>query len=285
MVTETHPNNLELKAICVGALLQHYFITIPTLLLAGIAYLSLKVFSSSAASSTSFETNVLGLCVTFVTFCCHNVLELPPIVTAEIVGCAGCFLLILTSIQGLADCLALAAFAAFVSRPPISAFQPDTLLSEALAAQRDVMQPAPKSFYDRVVRNAQDTVDGIVASMAIKTADIVFYDLYVLILVRVTFPKMPTDKQETPDSSLYCIGAFQRWINVLTALSPVHRWLTALFSDIERCTGRPGKKTMLVRIPEDAKMGQQLWVVTPLGKKIEYIVNAPPGTLAQVSYS
>jgi len=232
-------------------------------------------------SGDSFGKNVLFLAIAFVAYLTRYVLLFETRTAAEVCFVVMCGLTLATSIfRSTADLLVLAFAFGALSRPA-----PDSLDGEALrgafVAARDAKADKASSFWDRLVQRAQATFDDLLASLASHAADVVFADLHVAVLARVSLPTQ----------SVLLLGAFHRWINLSLHLPS----LATFLETNAHCWKRPrdasasaaattgnkkssqGLRTVLLRIPVDARPGQELSVIVPSGRKVDFVV--PPGAL------
>ena len=219
-------------------------------------------------SGVNFEKNVVALFLAFVGYVCVTTLKMSSQRTLEVCFCVGCVITLITMVvRGMADVLVLGSIAGALSKPDARSLDGEALRG-AFVAARDKKAESAGSFWDRVIQRAQATFDDILASLASHAADVSFVDLHIALLARVT---LGTQR-------VLLLGAFRNWFNLSLHSPTLADHILDLLSG-RREPERQGR-TILVRLPDDARPGQKRTTILADGTKLDFLVppNARPGS-------
>ncbi|KAH8093583.1 hypothetical protein JL720_4724 [Aureococcus anophagefferens] len=241
-----------------------------------VAYAALK--AGAGASFTQMVCSAVGVGAAYVASAVFQLDGTGSLEVGVVAAFAVSFLVLVLG-PGAADLVLLGLCAASATRPETSTFDGDALKQVYRAAARAAEEPKKaKGFFSSLKRKALRTFDDVLASLGDRAADIVFYDLKVCHLAKVTPPGA--------DEPIYVVGAFDAWHNVNAVAIHVNKWLEDFGNAHATAANRRGGRAMLVRIPNGAAPGSRLSVVDPRGQAVEFVVppGARPGAVIQLSY-
>ena len=242
-----------------------------------VAYAALKIGAGS--SFTQMVCSGIGVCAAYVG---HAIFHLDASGSLE-VGLVAAFVVsvvVLVLGPGAADLVVLGLAAGAASKPTAESFDGDAL-KQVYRAAREVEAPKKesKSLFGALKRRALRTFDDVLASLGDRAAEILFYDLKVCLLAKVTPPGA--------DEPIFVVGAFNAWHNANALAIHVNKWL-ADFATAHASAASTSERArqMLVRVPPGAAPGARLRVVDPRGQQVDFVVpqGARPGMVIQVAY-